>query len=168
MAKKPIIWTDLQSSDWANHDTLLMHNIKRNVASKKEEKLLSLFHSCFWVTHSSLHNGPKTHKIDRFTKFRLRWKIEQTMTYLLIMHDLRKFVIARKSGKKRYSFSIPLWFALRHHFFVEKTMSYVILGNDRICPFLTKKKTKKYYGAKLIFWSFATFFGLIFFRSGAK
>jgi hypothetical protein len=40
--------------------------------------------------------------------------------------ELRKFVIeewladsSRKSGKNRYSFSIPLWFALRHHFFVE-------------------------------------------------
>ena len=28
-----------------------------------------------------------------------------------------------KLGENRYSFSIPLWFALRHHFFVEKTMS---------------------------------------------
>ena len=74
---------------------------------------------------------------------------------------------ARKSGKNRYSVSIPLWFALRHHFFVEKMMSYVILGNDRIWPFFDKK-TQKYYGAKLIFSLFATFFGLIFFRSGAK
>ena len=45
---------------------------------------------------------------------------------------------ARKSGENHYSFSIPLWFALRHHFFVEKMMSYVILGNDMLCRFLTK------------------------------
>ena len=45
--------------------------------------------------------------------------------------------------KNRYSFSVPLWFALRHHLFVEKTMSYVILGNDRICPFFDKKKDQK-------------------------
>ena len=31
---------------------------------------------------------------------------------------------ARKSGENRYSFSIPLWFAPRHHLFVEKMMSY--------------------------------------------
>ena len=41
--------------------------------------------------------------------------------------------------KNRYSFSISLWFALRHHLFVKKMMSYVILGNDSICLFLTKK-----------------------------
>ena len=41
--------------------------------------------------------------------------------------------------ENRYSFTNPLWFALRHHFFVEKTMSYVILGNERLCHFLTKK-----------------------------
>ena len=31
-----------------------------------------------------------------------------------------------------------------------------------------QKKTKQFYDAKLIFWSFATFFGLIIFWSGAK
>ena len=53
-------------------------------------------------------------------------------------------------------------------FFVEKTMPYVILGNDRLCQFATKKKTKKIYDARLIFWSFATFFVLNIFWSGAK
>ena len=41
-------------------------------------------------------------------------------------------------------------------------MSYVILGNDR------QKKAKIFYDAKLIFWSFATFFVLTIFWSGAK
>ena len=27
---------------------------------------------------------------------------------------------ARKYGENRYTFSIPLWFALRHQYFVEK------------------------------------------------
>ena len=58
--------------------------------------------------------------------------------------------------------------ALRHHFFVEKTMPYVILGNDRLCRFLTRKKTKTFDDAKLIFWSFATFFVPTIFWSGAK
>ena len=52
--------------------------------------------------------------------------------------------------------------------FVEKTMSYVILGNNRLCRFLTRKKTKNCYDATLIFWSFATFFVLTIFWSGAK
>ena len=52
--------------------------------------------------------------------------------------------------------------------FVEKMMSYVILGNDRICRFFDKKRPKIFYDAKLIFWSFATFFGLTIFWSGAK
>ena len=69
--------------------------------------------------------------------------------------NVRKVVIEgmarRKSGENRYSFSIPLGFALRHHFFVEKTMSCDIIGNNRICRFLTKKKDQKYYDAKLIF-----------------
>ena len=56
---------------------------------------------------------------------------------------------ARKSGVNRYSFSIPLWFALRHHFLWKKRC-HVILGNNSICSFFDKKKTKKYYGAKLI------------------
>ena len=60
--------------------------------------------------------------------------------------------------KKRYSFSIPLCFALRHHFFVEKMISYVILEERQVMPFFDKKKTKRFYDAKLIFWSFATFF----------
>ena len=34
--------------------------------------------------------------------------------------------------------------------------------------FLTIKRLKKFYDAKLIFWSFATFFGLTIFWSGAK
>ena len=50
---------------------------------------------------------------------------------------------------------------------MEKNMSYVILGNERLCCFLTKK-TKKIYDAKLIFWSFGTFFVLTIFWSGAK
>ena len=38
-----------------------------------------------------------------------------------------------------------------------------------LCQIVNDKKTdKKYYGAKLIFRSFATFFGLTIFRSGAK
>ena len=51
---------------------------------------------------------------------------------------------AKKSGENCYSFSIPLWFALRHHFFLGKTMSYVILENDRLCRFLTKKIPKNF------------------------
>ena len=47
--------------------------------------------------------------------------------------------------------------------FVETTMSYVILGNDRICRFFDKKRPKRFYDAKLIFWSFATFFALTIF-----
>ena len=58
---------------------------------------------------------------------------------------------ARKSGENRYSFSNPLWFELRHHFFVEKGMSYVILGKNRLCHFFYKKQNKTFYDAKLIF-----------------
>jgi hypothetical protein len=46
---------------------------------------------------------------------------------------------ARKSGENRYSFSIPLWFALRHHFFVEKTMSYYSMERQ-VMLFFDKKK----------------------------
>ena len=67
---------------------------------------------------------------------------------------------ARKSGENRYSFSIPLWFALRHHCGKNEAIRYVS-RRQVISLFLQKK-------AKLIFLSFATFFGLTFFRSGAK
>jgi hypothetical protein len=43
-----------------------------------------------------------------------------------------------------------------------------MLVKERLCHFLYKKETKKYYGAKLIFILFATFFGQIIFRLGAK
>ena len=57
---------------------------------------------------------------------------------------------ARKSGGHHYSFSIPLWFALRHHFFVEKTMS-CYSREQQVMPSLDKKKSKKNYDGKLVF-----------------
>ena len=51
---------------------------------------------------------------------------------------------------------------------VEKIMSYVILVKDTLCIFFYKNGPKVFYDAKLIFRSFATFFGLAIFTSGAK
>ena len=42
------------------------------------------------------------------------------------------------------------------------------LGTMFLCHFFYKKLTKNPYGGKLIFSSFATFFGQTIFRSGAK
>ena len=74
---------------------------------------------------------------------------------------------ARKSGENRYSFSFPLWFALKHHVFVEKWCPMLFWGTTGYAVF-RKKKTKKFYDSKLIFWSFATFFVVTFFWLGAK
>ena len=46
------------------------------------------------------------------------------------------------AGENHYSFSVPLCFAPRHHFFVEKMMTDVILVNERLCRFLTKNRPK--------------------------
>ena len=65
---------------------------------------------------------------------------------------------ARKSRENSYSFSILLWFALRHHFFAEKMMSYVILGNDRLCLFFDKKKYQKFLWFQIDFLIICNFF----------
>ena len=57
----------------------------------------------------------------------------------VIEFPIRKFVIEEWLAVSS-SFSIPLWFALRHHFFCGK--NNVIIEKDRICPFLTKKDQK--------------------------
>ena len=54
------------------------------------------------------------------------FQIAYNLFFLLFGSKVRKVVMghmtcsgrnqARKSGENRYSFSIPLWFALRHHF----------------------------------------------------
>ena len=53
-------------------------------------------------------------------------------------------------------------------FFVEKTTLHDLLPSWLIVRFFTWKRLKKIYDAKLIFWSFATFFVLTIFWSGAK
>ena len=69
----------------------------------------------------------------------------------LIPKSIRKFVMeewlaspqARKSGKNCYSFSIPLWFALKQSFFCRKnhtTRAFAFVGDS---PFFYMKKTKK-------------------------
>ena len=40
-----------------------------------------------------------------------------------------------KSGENHYSFSISLWFALRHYFFAEKMKQYVMLVGDNLCHY---------------------------------
>ena len=42
------------------------------------------------------------------------------------------------------------------------------VSRRHVMSLFLQKKTKECYGAKLIFWSYATFFDLTFFRSGAK
>ena len=66
--------------------------------------------------------------------------------------QLRKVVIghvtcsgrnhARKSGENHYSFSIPFWFALRHHFLWKKMKPYLMLVGHRLCHYFYKKDQK--------------------------
>ena len=75
---------------------------------------------------------------------------------------------ARKSGENRYNFSIPLWFALKHHFFVEKLMSYICHFGERQVILLFDKKDQKILWYQIAFLITCNFFFLNIFRSGAK
>ena len=83
--------------------------------SLNRKKSSSLFHSCFQVTRSSLHNGQKAHNMNQLTNFILRWKIEQTMT----LERRTTLVLCRQS---------PLKF---HHFHLTRSSKQLFLQDLR-------------------------------------
>ena len=88
-----------------------------------------------------------------------------------IASKLKKFVIeavtysrllARKSGENRQSFSYCTLVFTEVVLFLQKQLCHMFC-QLKVIYFFLRKKTNIFYGAKLIFRSFATFFGLTIF-----
>ena len=65
------------------------------------------------------------------------------MVVLILGYALLQSPQDRKSGENRYSFSMPLWFALSHHFLWKKRWHMLFWGTTGYAIF-GKKRPKKF------------------------
>ena len=93
------------------------------------------------------------------------WFVKERF-YIIVFRRGWQYTIGFKSFLETHYFFTK--FALRQSFFCQKNHTTQPFAFVVIVRFFTWKRLKKFYDAKLIFWSFATFFVLTIFWSGAK